>query len=84
MQYVTAEQVDMIKRELAEVINRHNLERESNTPDFVLAEYLWDALQAHNNVARWHANERGLKATSGDPTSKPPCPCGLVQLEGGA
>ena len=37
-------------REFAEVINRNSLEGESNTPDFVLAKYLFDCLIAYNQA----------------------------------
>ena len=40
--------------ELAEVINRNSLENESNTPDFVLAEYLYYCLESFN----WASNRR--------------------------
>lgn len=31
-------------REFAQIINKHSLENDSNTPDFILAEYLFDCL----------------------------------------
>jgi hypothetical protein len=33
-----------IIRDFAEVINKYNLEIDSNTPDFIIAEYLYDCL----------------------------------------
>jgi hypothetical protein len=39
-----------IVKELAEVINRNSLENESNTPDYVLAEYLMSCLQNFNQA----------------------------------
>lgn len=33
-----------IIREFAGIINRYSLENDSNTPDFLLAEYLYDCL----------------------------------------
>jgi hypothetical protein len=34
------------EKELESLINRHSLENGSNTPDFILAEYLRDCLDA--------------------------------------
>lgn len=35
---------DIIIEEFRKIINSHSLENDSNTPDFILAEYLWDCL----------------------------------------
>jgi hypothetical protein len=35
---------EQIIKELTEVINRNFLENDSNTPDFIIGEYLWDCL----------------------------------------
>lgn len=39
---------EIIIRELGELINRNNLESTSNTPDFIMAEYLFDCLLSAN------------------------------------
>ena len=39
-------------KELTALINRHSLENGSDTPDFVLAEYLLHCLQAYNGAVR--------------------------------
>ena len=36
------------QKELADLINKHSLENPSNTPDFILAQYLADCLDAFN------------------------------------
>ena len=36
------------EKQLEELINRHNKERESSTPDFILANYLINCLGAYN------------------------------------
>lgn len=36
------------EQELEELINRYSKENESNTPDFILAEYILNALNAFN------------------------------------
>ena len=44
--------------DLVRLINRHSKENESNTPDFILADYLVECLAAYNSAARrrsaWH------------------------------
>ncbi len=41
-----------LRSELATLLNRHSRENVSNTPDFILRDYMWDALKAF---------ERGVK-----------------------
>jgi hypothetical protein len=41
-----------IIREFASVINRNSLERDSNTPDYILAEYLVTCLENWNTTAK--------------------------------
>ena len=45
----------MFQSELIALINRHSKEKESNTPDYVLAKYLCGCLDAFNcaTVERW-------------------------------
>ena len=38
------------RRELEELINRHSMEQESNTPDFILAMFLHSCLEAFNDA----------------------------------
>lgn len=38
------------EKDLEELINRHSKENGSNTPDFILAEYLQDALYSFNKA----------------------------------
>jgi len=61
-EHYTQEKEESIKRDLAHVINCHSLENGSNTPDFILAEYLYDCLMAFNQTSRkrekWYG--RGL------------------------
>jgi hypothetical protein len=39
-------------RDLATLLNRHNIESQSNTPDYVLAEYLVGCLEAWSRMSR--------------------------------
>jgi len=47
--------------ELTDVINRNSLENDSNTPDFILAEYLYYCLESFNWASRrretWYGKE---------------------------
>lgn len=44
----TYQKREEIVKAFAEIINKHSLENDSNTPDFILAEYLWDCLMSAN------------------------------------
>lgn len=41
---------------LSEILNMYSRENESNTADFVLAEYLMDCLQAYEKAVNWRDN----------------------------
>ena len=49
-----------LRTDLAAAINRHSAENGSNTPDFILAEYLHDCLMAFDRAMRerqgWYAH----------------------------
>lgn len=51
------------EEELKALINRYSKENESNTPDFILAQYLSDCLKAYEKVIKkrneWY-NFKGL------------------------
>jgi len=38
------------RQELIDLINKHSKENESNTPDFILAQYLLDSLTLFNST----------------------------------
>ena len=38
------------EKELEQLINKYSIENESNTPDFILASYLRDCLNAFNKI----------------------------------
>lgn len=50
------------REELCDLINEHNKGKGSNTPDFILAEYLDDCLSAYDKAVehkdRWHMKEK--------------------------
>jgi hypothetical protein len=49
--------------ELAALINKHSIENETNTPDFMLAQYLNDCLDAFGTVMKtrdkWNTVKNG-------------------------
>ncbi len=49
------------KKELESLINKNSMENGSNTPDFILAEYLMDCLKAYDKLenarAKWYNNQ---------------------------
>ena len=51
------------RREIETVINRHSKENGSNTPDFILAEYLTDCLKAFDKAVKYRDNWYGNKPT---------------------
>ena len=44
------------ERELSALLNRHSMEKMSDTPDYILAEYLVDCLEAYHKVAKARKN----------------------------
>jgi hypothetical protein len=42
----------VFKKELKELIKKHSLENESDTPDYVLAEYILSCLYAYENAIK--------------------------------
>ena len=44
--------VDSLRQEIASALNRHCCENESNTPDFLLAEFLLGCLRAWDDATR--------------------------------
>lgn len=47
---MTKEKEIQVKEELRVLINRHSLENDSNTPDFLLAEVMLQCLKSYNSV----------------------------------
>lgn len=44
--------MDEFREELEHLINKHSLENGSNTPDFILAQYLTDCLDAYDKAVQ--------------------------------
>lgn len=58
-----------LQTEMAYVLNRFSQENQSNTPDFVLAQYLLDCLAAYNRAVKRSSEWHG-QPTTGQPTTK--------------
>lgn len=61
-----------VVREFAQTINKHSLENGSDTPDFILAEYLMNCLESYNEAHRarkvWYSDETQSGPDSPDPS----------------
>ena len=55
------------QKELQELINKHCLENESDSPDFILAEYMLDTLDAYNDAVKKRENWYGRKLSCVEP-----------------
>lgn len=44
------------EKELKSIINKHSLENQSNTPDFILAKFLSSCLSAYNEAVQKKAD----------------------------
>ena len=51
--------------DLAKLINSYSREEESNTPDFLLASYMRQCLDAFNNITRARDDWYGVKLAPG-------------------
>ncbi len=53
--------MDTFERELKGLINKHSMENGSNTPDFILAQYLQSCLDAFDTATQrrehWHGRD---------------------------
>ena len=59
--------MNVFEQKLREIINVHSLESESDTPDFILAEYMIDCLDsftdATNKREKWYGRKTEKKET---------------------
>lgn len=59
---MTAEDAGKFRDELEELVNRYNRENESNTPDFILAQYIDGALKAFDDAVQARDKWYGYKS----------------------
>lgn len=66
------------EKELQHLINRFSKENGSNTPDFILAEYLNDCLVTYNKALqkreKWYGRDNFLSTPDGVTSAAPPGP----------
>lgn len=63
----TVEEAESVLRQkLASLLNKHACENESNTPDFILAQYLILSLDAFDNAINMRETWYGRRADLGD------------------
>src|SRR5258706_10671181 len=68
-QYIKSCESEPFMKEIKSLINKHCLENESDTPDFILAKYIKDCLNAFNDATRSREQSKG----GGDITSHVIC-----------
>ena len=68
-----------LKKELSNLLNHYSAESGSNTPDFILAEYLFGALEAFYHAVTMRESWHGRR--SKEPTA-PPYSVSLAQTDG--
>lgn len=56
---------EVFQHDLEKLINRHSMDADCNTPDFILAKYLMDSLKAfrtaQSNNVEWHGAEDKMR-----------------------
>lgn len=56
-----------LRSELSSLLNRFSRENFSNTPDFILRDYLWDALNAFERSVKCRDEWYGINPEPGKP-----------------
>lgn len=59
--------ISEFKRDLEAIINRNNIEGTSNTPDFIIAKYLYNCLQSFEVAVQERDKWYGIDPVPGDP-----------------
>jgi hypothetical protein len=71
---------DQLQKDLTAVLNRHCQENESDTPDFILAQFLLKCLEGFNVATRqrhiWHTGSAPLLGTANASPTPEPNPAG--------
>ena len=68
--------------ELMGLLNRHSMENSSNTPDFILAEYLMKCLEAFNETSVAREKWYGRSSRPGQIEGASTCCCGHGGMPG--
>jgi hypothetical protein len=56
---------EKFRSELKSLLNRYSMENGSNTPDFILAQYLWSCLRSYEAAVRSRENLCGREFKEG-------------------
>jgi hypothetical protein len=72
--YMGGESTDSFRKELESLINRHSKENGSNTPDFILAQYLDDCLGVFDKTVRHREQWYGRNPQNFEPGPAPADP----------
>lgn len=66
--------MDKLREDISDLLNKYSKENGSNTPDFILAEYLVDCLSVFDKAIKCRDKWYGFKSTLGltNPTELPP------------
>lgn len=68
------------RKELENLINRFSKENGSNTPDFILAEFLSDSLEAFDKATKLRSGWYGPKGDFGGPGGMGAFPTGYLDM----
>jgi hypothetical protein len=61
--------LEVFRTELCGLINRHSIENLSNTPDFMIADYLMSQLKSYNEVVNSRDKWYGVRLQPGEPSA---------------
>lgn len=59
-----------LREEIADVLNRHSVENRSNSPDFILAQYLERCLEAFEEGITSRDKWYGIAPSPGEPMTR--------------
>lgn len=72
---LSREKLKEIERDLASVINKHSLENLSNTPDFILAQFMIGSLKAASAMSKSREKWYGKFLSIGQTVKCTSCNC---------
>jgi hypothetical protein len=64
---------ETFSKELSGLLNKYSLENSSNTPDFMLAEYLIDCLASYNKITVWNNKWHSMDGVPVNERNEGPC-----------
>lgn len=70
---VESQKATTFKKELESLINKYSLENNSNTPDFMLADYLINCFDAYNKIKVWNDKWHSVDGVPKNERDSGPC-----------